>query len=47
LDYFAAFREELLLHLHEQVRINYKRRTHVVFYDVTNYYFEVDCELAH
>lgn len=44
LDYFAAFREELLLHLHEQVRINYKRRTHVVFYDVTNYYFEVDQE---
>ena len=42
LDYFAAFREDLLLHLHEQVRINYKRKTHVVFYDVTNYYFEID-----
>jgi transposase len=44
LDYFAAFRGELLLHLHEQVRINYNRRTHVVFYDVTNYYFEIDQE---
>ena len=44
LDYFAAFREDLLLHLHEQVRINYKRKTHVVFYDVTNYYFEIDQE---
>lgn len=44
LDYFAAFREELLLHLHEQVRINYNRNTHVVFYDVTNYYFEIDQE---
>lgn len=44
LDYFAAFREELLLHLHEQVRIHYKRQTHVVFYDVTNFYFEVDRE---
>ena len=44
LDYFAAFREEILLHLHEQVRINYNRRTHVVFYDVTNYYFEIDQE---
>ena len=44
LDYFADFREELLLHLHEQVRINYKRKTHVVFYDVTNYYFEIDQE---
>lgn len=44
LDYFAAFREDLLLHLHEQVRINYKRKTNVVFYDVTNYYFEIDQE---
>jgi len=44
LDYFAAFREDLLLHLHEQVRIHYKRKTHVVFYDVTNYYFEIDQE---
>ncbi|NLA81190.1 MAG: IS1634 family transposase, partial [Chloroflexi bacterium] len=44
LDYFAAFREGLLLHLHEQVRINYNRRTNVVFYDVTNYYFEIDQE---
>lgn len=44
LDYFASFREELLLHLHEEVRINYNRRTHVVFYDVSNYYFEIDQE---
>ncbi|MFA5536723.1 MAG: IS1634 family transposase [Bacillota bacterium] len=44
LDYFAAFREGLLLHLHEQIRINYKRKTDVVFYDVTNYYFEIDQE---
>ncbi|HCX99891.1 MAG TPA: IS1634 family transposase, partial [Bacteroidales bacterium] len=44
LDYFAGFREDLLLHLHEQVRINYKRKTNVVFYDVTNYYFEIDQE---
>lgn len=44
LDYYAEFKEDLLLHLHEQVRINYKRQTHVVFYDVTNYYFEIDQE---
>lgn len=44
LDYFASFREELLLHIHEQVRIHYNRKTHVVFYDVTNYYFEIDQE---
>ena len=44
LDYFAEFKEDLLLHLHEQVGINYKRKTDVVFYDVTNYYFEIDRE---
>ena len=44
LDYFEMYKEPLLLHLHEQVRINYKRNTDVVFYDVTNYYFEIDKE---
>lgn len=46
LDYFDEFREDLLVHLHEQVRIHYQRRTQVVFYDVTNFYFEVDQEDA-
>jgi transposase len=44
LDYFEAYKEALLLHLHEQVTINYSRKTNVVFYDVTNYYFEIDQE---
>lgn len=44
LDYFDEFKKELLVHLHEQVRIRYKRRTNVVFYDVTNFYFEIDKE---
>lgn len=44
LDYFDEFREDLLVHLHEQVRIHYRRRTNVVFYDVTNFYFEIDQE---
>ncbi len=44
LDHFAELKEDLLVHLHEQVRFNYKRRTDVVFYDVTNYYFEIDQE---
>ncbi len=44
LDHFDGFASDLLLHLHEQVRINYKRQTQVVFYDVTNYYFEIDKE---
>lgn len=44
LDYFEEYKEALLLHMHEQVRINYSRKTDVVFYDVTNYYFEIDQE---
>lgn len=46
LDYFDEFKEDLLVHLHEQVRIHYQRRTKVVFYDVTNFYFEIDQEDA-
>ncbi len=44
LDYFDEFKEALLVHLHEQVRIHYQRKTKVVFYDVTNFYFEIDQE---
>ena len=42
LDHFAKYRHDLLLHLHEQVRLHYKRKTDVVYYDVTNFYFEID-----
>ncbi len=42
LSLFAKLKEDLLVHLHEQVRINYKRKANVVFYDVTNYYFQID-----
>lgn len=44
LDYFDRFKEDLLVHLHERVRIRYQRRAKVVFYDVTNFYFEIDQE---
>ncbi len=44
LDYFDRFREELLVHLHEGVRARYQRKAQVVFYDVTNFYFEIDKE---
>lgn len=44
LDYFDRFTEDLLVHLHEGVRIRYGRRAKVVFYDVTNFYFEIDKE---
>lgn len=44
LDYFAHYKDALLLHLHEMVRLNYGRDTSSVYYDVTNYYFEINEE---
>lgn len=44
LDYLSQLKEELLLHTHQQVNEHYGRRTHHVFYDVTNYFFEIDQE---
>lgn len=44
LGHFDRLKEDLLLHIHEQVRINYQRKTGFVFYDVTNFYFEIDQE---
>jgi transposase len=41
LDYFNHYKDALLLHLHEMVRMNYGRDTKNVYYDVTNYYFEI------
>lgn len=42
LDHFYAFKDDLLLHLHEMVRMHYGRDTSNVYYDVTNYYFEIN-----
>lgn len=41
LDYFNYYKDDLLLHIHEMVRLNYGRDTSNVYYDVTNYYFEI------
>ena len=41
LDYFCKYKNDLLLHIHEMIRINYGRDTSSVYYDVTNYYFEI------
>jgi len=41
LDYFCKYKNDLLLHIHEMVRMNYGRDTSNVYYDVTNYYFEI------
>ena len=41
LDYFNYYKDDLLFHIHEMVRLNYGRDTSNVYYDVTNYYFEI------
>ena len=41
LDYFNVYKDDLLLHIHEMVRMVYGRDTSNVYYDVTNYYFEI------
>ena len=42
LDYFYHYKDDLLLRLHENLRTVYGRNCSNVFYDVTNYYFEID-----
>ena len=41
LDHFRRYKDALLLHLHGMVRMQYGRDTNKVYYDVTNYYFEI------
>ncbi len=38
----VAFKDELQLHLHRQMKNKFGRSTELVYYDVTNYYFETD-----
>jgi len=42
LSKIAGFREALQLWIHEHIVAKYGRDTSVVYYDVTNYYFEID-----
>ena len=39
---FSEFREALQLWMHERIVANYGRDTTITYYDVTNYYFEID-----
>lgn len=38
----VTFKDSLGLHLHRQVKDKFGRNTELVYYDVTNYYFEID-----
>jgi transposase len=42
LSFFNKYRDALQLWLHEHIRQQYNRNTNLVYYDVTNYYFEID-----
>jgi hypothetical protein len=42
LGFFAQYSDDLLVHLHQKVKRLYKRDTSLMFYDVTNYFWEID-----
>jgi len=42
LSIIAKYRDDLQVHLHNKIKALYGRTTDLVYYDVTNYYFEID-----
>jgi len=42
LTQFNKYKDDLQLWIHEHIRANHERDTSIIFYDVTNYYFEID-----
>ena len=44
LSIIPKYRDDLLTHLHQQMVSQYERDSTILFYDVTNYYFEIDQE---
>jgi transposase len=42
LSHFATLEIELQKHLNEKIRQKYRRDTKTIYYDVTNFYFEID-----
>jgi len=44
LPFLAKVKDALVRHLHERVKKQYNRDTTLLYYDVTNYYWEVDRE---
>lgn len=42
LTFFNKHKDEMLLSLHKRIRTLYGRDTSLVYYDVTNFYFEID-----
>lgn len=46
LSHFNRVARDVQRHMHEQIAKKYGRDTHLIYYDVTNYYFEADQEDA-
>lgn len=44
LTYFSEIDAALQLHIHKQITEKYGRNTNLIYYDTTNYYFEIDME---
>lgn len=44
LEFFATHKAAMVRHLDERIRKRYGRDTSLLFYDVTNYYWEIDTE---
>jgi hypothetical protein len=42
LTFVSGKKDNLKLHLHRKIKEQYGRNTELVYYDVTNYYFEID-----
>jgi transposase len=42
LSFFSKHKDALQLWIHERIQAQYSRNTSLVYYDVTNYYFEID-----
>lgn len=40
LSFLIEYKDDLTLYLHQQIQREYGRETEIVYYDVTNYYFE-------
>jgi len=42
LDFFAGYKDDLISRVNKHIAERYKRNTREVYYDTTNYYFEID-----
>jgi len=44
LDFYAKLEKDIQLLIHDRIAKNYGRNLDLIYYDVTNYYFEIDME---